>query len=293
MMNLSAGPRAPIADRCTRCGRDPLAVDTPAGRITLSRPSKMPGYAFGTTAGDTCPAAKKTLRDYGKSAVCASCYACRGNYTFPNVRAAYQRRGAFLQYSIREDSGESAIKVLSYLIGRATVDAEPIFRVSDSGDLFRPEVANVWSRVADNLPGVSFWIPTREYLRPIMLPHLRKLNARRNVVVRPSAAVIGQGAPDVPGLSAGTAVIGGDVPAGHYACPATQPGNPSSCDGNACRACWNSTARIAYTFHGGNAPARNVAAIARARSYVRTLGQARNVEAIARARSYVRTLPVA
>ena len=143
----------------------------------------------------------------------------------------------------------------------AAVDhtGDPVFRVHDRGDLFNAKYIDVWAGVAAALPEVKFWIPTREYLRATQLPALRRLASLPNVAVRPSAAVVGQAAPVIDGLSAGTAVaIPGDVPAGHKVCPATT-GDPS-CDAHGCRACWTKTVPVAYMAHGAGVK-RNAAAI--------------------------------
>lgn len=239
-----------------RRGPDPLSLDVDGvGRVALSAPGKMPGYAFGTPAGATCPAARKTVKEYGKLAVCAGCYAKRYNYTRATVRAAYERRAQFIRRSVKLDGGDGAVAGLTYLIGRAVATSgDPVFRVSDSGDLWSPAVCAIWGRVADNLPGVRFWVPTREYLRPAMLPALRELHARPNVVVRPSAAVLGQTAPDVEGLGPGTTVApAGAAPVGSFPCPATRPGADPTCDGNSCRVCWDDTRPVCYSFHGPGA----------------------------------------
>ena len=258
---------------------DPLAVETDQGRISLSAPSKMPGFGFGFPAGLSCPAAKSTICKHGDYAVCRSCYAKSGRYAFPAVAAAYRRRFDFVRHSIDTDGGQRAELTLTYLIARSVArSSDPFFRFSDSGDMWRPEVARVFWAVAVRLPSVRFWIPTREYLRPVMLPDLRRLAALPNVTVRPSAAVLNQAPPIVDGLSAGTGVADDSFGLSlAFRCPATRPENPSSCDANDCRACWDADRPVVYTLHGrsrsfcGVSAARNSAQIARANRIVCSL----------------------
>ena len=55
----------------------------------LSKPSKMPGWAYGTPAAE-CKTGTK-LRDI-KGSTCHKCYAMKGCYVFPVVQAAQYRR---------------------------------------------------------------------------------------------------------------------------------------------------------------------------------------------------------
>ena len=149
-MIVSAGDK--ITDTVTR-GTRPDVLCTSCGRITLSAPGKMPGSAYGFPARITCPAAKQTIRDHGTDAVCSSCYAMAGRYVTDVVQQAYHRRFRFFQTNIQAGRPDIVVDALVYLIRRATRN-DPVFRVSDSGDLYRPEVANIWGDIADRLPDV-------------------------------------------------------------------------------------------------------------------------------------------
>ena len=56
---------------------------------TLSKPSKMPGFAYGIPAKECQTGAK--LREV-KGSTCFNCYALKGCYVFPNVQAAQYKR---------------------------------------------------------------------------------------------------------------------------------------------------------------------------------------------------------
>jgi hypothetical protein len=56
---------------------------------TLSKPSKMPGWAYGIPAKE-CKVGSKLAKIPGT--VCHGCYALKGCYVFPNVQAAQYKR---------------------------------------------------------------------------------------------------------------------------------------------------------------------------------------------------------
>jgi len=60
----------------------------------LSKPSKMPGWAYGLPAPE-CKTGSK-LRDIPNS-TCSGCYAMKGCYVFPVVQAAQYRRLASIK----------------------------------------------------------------------------------------------------------------------------------------------------------------------------------------------------
>jgi hypothetical protein len=123
------------------------------------------------------------------------------------------------------------------------------FRGHDSGDFFNIAYVEAWTSVCRELPNVWFWFPTREYqvksdfamLNPRM-DSLRKLASLPNVTVRPSALEIGEAAPNVTGLHAGSAV--GNAAA--YQCPAySQNGECGDC-----RHCWTERdTPVSYPLH--------------------------------------------
>ena len=55
----------------------------------LSKPSKMPGWAYGLPAAE-CKTGSKLAKIPGS--VCSGCYALKGCYVFPVVQAAQYRR---------------------------------------------------------------------------------------------------------------------------------------------------------------------------------------------------------
>jgi hypothetical protein len=195
----------------------------------LSYPSKMPCPAYSLPAKDCITGSE--LRKV-KGSTCASCYACKGRYGFSNVQAAMQRRLDSLNHP-------QWIDALCYLI----TDSQNFhFRWHDSGDLQSiAHFANI-VEIANRLPKVKFWLPTRE--RKLVLDYQRLFGAiPKNLVVRVSAAMV-DGAP--PESCANTSTVHRrEKPAGR-ACPAPQQNNQCG----TCRACWNPRVKnVSYSFH--------------------------------------------
>jgi hypothetical protein len=232
------GRRPKIAARKALAGRSD---------ITLSAPGKMPSYGWSLPAGKACPASKATITRHGSAAICDSCYAKGGNYLFPNVRRSLDARMSFVVDSLKADNGDTFVRTMIDMVSRAVKVTGPYFRIHDSGDFFHPLYVDCWRRVAEALPDVRFWAPTREWLRPMMRPSLEKLAALPNVTIRPSAEALEHPAPVVPGLACGSAVSVGDI-AGHRTCPATT--DIPQCDAHGCRACWDMPLTpITYRLH--------------------------------------------
>lgn len=180
------------------------------------------------------------------------------------------------------DSQEWIAKNLSPAEG----DIAGFFRIHDSGDftLGSPEIwpryVAAWARVAQALPKVLFWAPTRAWVLPSLVKAFAE--ARRsapNLVLRPSALHLHDEPPQVPGLDAGTMVTDkapkGKVPrlpGASTACPVyihawdplafprapkrLQAGemgewvSPQSCRAAGCRRCWiDPITQVAYGYH--------------------------------------------
>jgi len=196
-------------------------------RTGLGKPSKMPGWSTSLPA-SSCKIGSKLARV--ADSVCESCYARRGNYIYPDVRAGLQRRLDAL------DNPEW-VNGMATLIGKRTDPIDPFFRIHDSGDM--QSIAHIlqWVKVAQALPWVQFWAPTRERA---MVNAARATMGDRwpdNLVIRLSAPMVGKTIDsDLPTSSVNAGV-------GNH-CPAYTQGG--KCDGrNAggidCRACWDPT----------------------------------------------------
>jgi len=198
----------------------PVRTKAAALAITgsLGKPSKMPGLSYGISA-KLCKVGAALAQVKGST--CEGCYALKANYQYPSVQAAHAKRAAGLDHP-------QWVEAMVYLISKA---GESYFRWHDSGDLQSfQHLLNIVS-VAEQLPGVSFWLPTRE--KGLINQYLRAFGSfPANLCVRVSAAMVDSAAPK--GYTNTSTVHSKAAPEG-YSCPAQSQGNKCL----DCRACWN------------------------------------------------------
>ena len=178
----------------------------------LSKPSKMPGWAYGLPAKE-CKTGSKLVKVKGST--CEGCYALKGCYVFKVVQEAQYRRLASIKHELW--TGAMALLINS--------KKSKWFRWHDSGDVQDEAHLLKIFAVCRLTPGTRHWLPTREVkflklLDPEAVPG--------NLTIRISSHMIDQ--PPVKfwpwtstvGSSGGT-------------CPAPQNGNKCG----PCRACWD------------------------------------------------------
>lgn len=186
----------------------------------------MPGWGWSISAEDCITGSK--LREV-EGSTCSSCYALKGRYMFPNVKAAHVRRREALD---RPDFVDNFVTVLTKLYASGREDR---FRWYDAGDLSSLEALEKICEIAERTPHIAHWLPTRE------LTIVRQL-ARPipdNLTVRLSAPMIGQSITPLPG----TTWSGVNVE-GVATCPAPTQGNKCL----DCRLCW-SKEPVSYHLH--------------------------------------------
>jgi len=200
----------------------------------LSKPSKMPGFAYGI------PAAKCILGSIlakKKGSVCNSCYALKGMYVFPVVKRAQERR----LESISDPQWVAwMVELLSKKYSKKTGD-DRVFRWHDSGDLQNAEHLSKIVEIAKALPDIRFWLPTRER-KIVALWTLENGEMPSNLVVRISMQMVGQeamgGTQTFPQSTVGSGK--------GFVCPARTQGNEC----RDCRACWDKTVEsVDYPLH--------------------------------------------
>ena len=183
----------------------------------LGKPSKMPGYSTSLPA-SACKVGAKLAKVAGS--VCSSCYAMKGHYMFPDVKAGLQRRLDALH-------NPQWVQGMTKLVGHYTDESNPYFRIHDSGDFQSVEHILRWVEVARALPWVKLWAPTRE-VKMLTLARAMAGDWPDNLVVRVSASMVGSALDiDMPTSS----VDAGDG----QQCPAPTQGNQCG----DCRACWD------------------------------------------------------
>jgi len=204
-------------------------IETETG--TLSKPSKMPGFGYSTPAED-CITGSKLAKV--KNSICSICYARKGRYVFPNVKKALKKRLAAIQKN-------NWVKLISELIRRK--EKSGFFRWHDSGDVQSIEHLQKMVAVANNLPKIKFWLPTREY--GFVSAYVARFGAfPENLCVRLSAFMINGAPPVAVAKKLGLTTSG--VKKSGFDCPA--PKQENQCKD--CRACWdNSVQNINYKAH--------------------------------------------
>lgn len=187
----------------------------------------MPWWSWSISASD-CHVGGQLRQIEGST--CSSCYALKGTYQFPNVKAAHVRRREALDHP---DFIDAFVIVLTRLAKNAR--KMPYFRWFDAGDLPNLEAFDKIIEIAKWTPMIEHWLPTRE----LALVRQRLDCFPENLTVRLSAPMVGQSITPLPG----TTWSGVDVP-GIAQCPAPQQNNQCG----SCRMCW-SQEPVTYHLH--------------------------------------------
>jgi hypothetical protein len=201
---------------------------------SLSNPSKMPGHGY------ALPAYRCRLGSFLQQlpkAICFHCYALRGRYTFPNVKAAMEKRFSSLTHVRWID----AVTTLIYH------SKDRYFRWHDSGDIQDIEHLEKIAEVAKRTPNCMHWLPTREY--GIVSAFTAQYDIPKNLIIRLSAMFTDKPVVVPASLNgiAGIAVsnVHSKTAIG-TACNA--PKQNGECRN--CRACWSrNVAAVSYSIH--------------------------------------------
>lgn len=196
---------------------------------SLGKPSKMPGLAYGISA-KKCNVGGKLALVPGS--VCADCYAMRDNYSYPSVQAAHEKRFSGLSSVSWADS-------MVFLIRRS---GETYFRWHDAGDLQSFQHLLDIVRIAESLPSVAFWLPTKE---KGLVYRYREVfgDFPPNLCVRLSGAMIDGNPPAYEGNT--STVHKANAPIGSECEAYTRGGKCGEC-----RDCWNRDIKnVSYPKH--------------------------------------------
>ena len=190
---------------------------------SLSKPSKMPGHAYGLPAQE-CKTGSKLAKVEGST--CSSCYALKGCYVFKVVQAAQYKRLKAINHPLW----------VRAMAAQISAKRSTFFRWHDSGDVQNLKHLLKIFKVCKLTPGIQHWMPTREAW---VKKYLHK--APGNLVIRFSATMVNQAAPSSwPNTS--TVV----TDSSQANCPAPSQGN--ACKD--CRACWDPEVKnVAYAAH--------------------------------------------
>lgn len=195
----------------------------------LSNTSKMPGLSISLDARH-CVTGSKLAKIPGTT--CHGCYALKGRYRMPNVRAAMARRFDFMR------SADFVPRMVEEL---RTHEKSGFFRWFDSGDVQSVQMALNIVEVCRQTPEIRHWIPSRE--SAIWADALEHVTIPDNAILRMSATQIDRG-PSSNWANTST-VHEKSEPIGH-ACPAESQGNQCL----DCRACWDrDVVNVSYHKH--------------------------------------------
>ena len=200
----------------------------------LSRPSKMPSFAWSISA-RRCQTGSKLVNV--KGSVCEGCYALKNRYLFNNIQSALEKR-----YNLWHDNRERWVDAMIYLMhNKQHIVNSGVFRFFDSGDIQGEDMLNDINTVAWASPTIRFWLPTKEYK---LIKNYDK-EVAPNLTIRVSAPMIDK---SFDGYTHVSTVYQKDKIgiAKGYVCPAPKQDNKCG----SCRACWSdSISEVSYIAH--------------------------------------------
>jgi len=200
----------------------------------LSRPSKMPSYAWSISA-RRCNVGSKLAKV--KGSVCEGCYALKGRYMFSNTQDALERR-----YDAWNSDRAKWVDAMIYLMhNKQHIVNAGVFRFFDSGDIQGSAMLDDINTVAWASPTIRFWLPTKEYK---LVKNYDKEIAP-NLVIRVSAPTVDKGFSGYTHISTVYNKDNIDTAEGHI-CPSSNQGNQCG----SCRACWSDkVSEVSYIAH--------------------------------------------
>ncbi len=200
---------------------------------TLSNPAKMPSYAWGIPT-EYCKTGSKLAKIDGT--ICNKCYADKGCYIFPMVRAMYEKRyqAIFLPEWVDYMAEMLTLKYKNLTKSRR------YHRWFDSGDVQSYEHLMKIFEVCELTPHIKYWLATREYQ---IIDKIKEEDVPKNLCLRVSATKV-DGA--LPKFWKWTSGVHKDKRHKGKECRAYTTNN--NCGD--CRACWSrSVKQVSYEEH--------------------------------------------
>lgn len=193
----------------------------------LTQTSKMPGPSFSTSAFN-CQTGSKLAKV--KGSVCEKCYARKGFYNMPTVKAAQAKREEFI---------ENANFVQDMVL---LINDTRYFRWFDAGDVQSVAQCIKIIDVALRTPNTKHWCPTKE--AGYWSKALKMVEKPKNLIVRLSAPMKDERIH--PTWTRHTSSVRANMSVLGHSCPAPKQNN--TCGD--CRACWDGRVRnIVYHEH--------------------------------------------
>ena len=224
---------------------------------TLSNPSKMPSYAWGIPIQYCVTGSKLALQE---GTICNKCYAGKGCYVFPVVKAMYEKRYQAIELP-------EWVDYMAELLTQKykNLDKSRLFhRWFDSGDVQSYSHLMKIFEVCELTPHIKYWLATREYK---IVDQIKEEDVPKNLCLRVSAIKVDSPPPKFWKWTSG---VHKDKPAVGRECPAylTDKNNKvwdkesyhkldkkekkkhdfGQC--GSCRACWSrSVKQVSYKEH--------------------------------------------
>ncbi len=190
---------------------------------SLSKPSKMPGHAYGLPAKE-CKTGGKLQKVKGST--CYGCYALKGCYVFKVVQAAQYKRLKAIRHPLW-------VRAMTMQINSKKTK---FFRWHDSGDIQDLKHLAKIFEVCRRSPDVQHWLPTREAWT---VKYQDRAPANLKLIF--SMPMVNQ---EAAGKFNYTSTVVTDPK--KATCPAPQQGNECK----DCRACWDKKVKnVAYLAH--------------------------------------------
>lgn len=206
-----------------------------------------------------------------KDWICAYCYAGKSNYMHRTSQYSQMARLVWLQGMLKAHQVDGTADVMARTLRAHMANSKyrekvgestKFFRIHDSGDFqLSPSTYLMWKLVAEQIPSISFWAPTRMWVFPKFNDFVRLNPPPENLSLRPSALHFGDKAPDIEGYDAGSTAhpkVVNPKTSGiaDWECPAYKHGG-HSCAGAGgpqgekdCRFCWTyKDGRPSYRSH--------------------------------------------
>ena len=200
---------------------------------SLSNPSKMPSFAWGIPIEYCVTGSKLALVD---GTICKKCYAGKGCYVFPVVKAMYQKRYEALGLP-------EWVDYMAELITQKykNLDKSRRFhRWFDSGDIQSYEHLMKIFEVCELTPHIKYWLATREYQ---IIDKITEKDVPKNLCLRVSTTKVDSPQPKFWKWTSG---VHKDKKAIGHECPSQTQDNKCG----SCRACWSHKVKqVSYKEH--------------------------------------------
>ena len=194
--------------------------------IKLSNTSKMPCHSYSLPA-QACKTGSKLAKVPGS--VCHGCYALKGFYRMNTVQAPRQ---ANLETLPEEGNAMAWIAWVADMSDKIeSVEKSGYFRWHDSGDIQGKMHFAAIVLIANLLPNIKFWLPTKE--KAIVSEYIAcGYDIPKNLTVRVSSAMVDQ---QPIARFENTCTVHQKEPPYGIECPAYKQGGKCG----ECRACWD------------------------------------------------------